>query len=241
MNKYVLIIFLLITGKISMGQQLSRVYLIPGQGSDYRIYKNLQLEEQFDTIHIHYITPLPLESMQDYAIRLCAQIDTTTPFYIIGVSLGGMLATEMYDMVHPEKIIVISSATNATEIPNMYQFFNHYPLHRYIPASIFKYSTFIMQPLFEPDRKMERTTCNAMINEKELVFIKRATEMIVGWQRTPEDNTGKNIIHIHGDQDNTLPLSNISSEYIIQGGSHMMVLTRGAEISAIINSELKKD
>lgn len=240
MHRWILLLILVFVGKLIAAQQPTRVYLIPGQGSDYRIYKNIQFDEEFDTIHIHYITPLPLESMYEYAKRLSAQIDTTTPFYIIGVSLGGMLATEMYDMVHPQKIIVISSATDSTEIPDMYQFFHHYPLHRYIPASVFKYSSFIMQPMYEPDRALERATCNAMLWDKEKIFVKRATEMIVTWQRKPEDNVGKNIIHIHGDNDNTLPIKNITADYIIPGGSHMMALTKATAVGAIINKELKK-
>ncbi len=240
MCRFALILLLLISGMVATAQQTMRVYLIPGQGSDYRIYKNIQFDAHLDTIHVHYITPLPFESMSAYAKRLSAQIDTTTPFYIIGVSLGGMLATEMYDIVHPQKIIVISSATDSTEIPEMYQFFHQYPLHRYIPASVFKYSSFIMQPMYEQDRALERATCNAMLWDKEKIFVKRATEMIVSWQRKPVDNTGKNIIHIHGDNDNTLPIKNITADYIIPGGSHMMVLTKADEISPIINKELKQ-
>lgn len=240
MCRFALILLLLISGMVATAQQTMRVYLIPGQGSDYRIYKNIQFDAHIDTIHVDYITPLPFESMSAYAKRLSAQIDTTTPFYIIGVSLGGMLATEMYDIVHPQKIIVISSATDSTEIPEMYQFFHQYPLHRYIPASVFKYSSFIMQPMYEQDRALERATCNAMLWDKEKIFVKRATEMIVSWQRKPVDNTGKNIIHIHGDNDNTLPIKNITADYIIPGGSHMMVLTKADEISPIINKELKQ-
>jgi pimeloyl-ACP methyl ester carboxylesterase len=240
MCRYALILLLLVSGVVVTAQQTARVYLIPGQGSDYRIYKNIQFDAHLDTVHVHYITPLPLESMFAYAKRLSAQIDTTTPFYIIGVSLGGMLATEMYDVVHPQKIIVISSATDSTEIPEMYQFFHQYPIHRYIPASVFKYSSFIMQPMYEPDRALERATCNAMLWDKEKIFVKRATEMIVSWQRKPDDNVGKNIIHIHGDNDHTLPIKNITSDYIIPGGSHMMVLTKAADVGAIINKELKQ-
>ncbi|MBK7443621.1 MAG: alpha/beta hydrolase [Bacteroidetes bacterium] len=221
-------------------QDKMKVYLIPGQGSDCRIYKNLQFDARFDTVHINYITPLPLESMTAYAHRLSVQIDTTETFCIIGVSLGGMLATEMTDFMHPKKVIVISSATDSTEIPALYQFFNKHPIHRYIPSSVFKYSTFIMQPLYEPDRKLERATCNAMIAEKEDVFIKYATEMIVSWKRTPEQNENKTIIHIHGSADNTLPIESIKADYIIPGGSHMMALTQADTISVIINKELLK-
>ncbi len=240
MRKYVLILLLLLVGEIAEAQQLTRVYLIPGQGSDYRIYNNIQFDEQFDTIHIHYITPLPLESMTAYAKRLSVQIDTTTPFYIIGVSLGGMIACELTDIIKPEKVIIISSADNATEIPELYHFFSNYPLHAIIPSSVFKYSTFIMQPLYEPDRKLERSICNAMIWDKDGIFIKRATAMIVGWNRTAEANQGKNIIQIHGDLDHTIPIGNVKADYVIEGGSHMMTLTKGNEVTAIINTTLLK-
>lgn len=52
--KYLGFIFLLIS-RISYSQiPKEKIYLIPGQGSDYRIYKHFRFNN-FDTIHIHYI------------------------------------------------------------------------------------------------------------------------------------------------------------------------------------------
>lgn len=226
---------------VAYAQSKPTVYLIPGQGSDYRIFNNIQIDENFDTVFIHYMAPKPYETMHEYALRLSTQIDTTLTFYILGVSLGGMLSCELADILHPEKVIIISSASNKSEIPTMYRFFRNFPVHEYIPANVFKYATFIMQPLYEHDRKLERSTCNAMIWEKDPVFIKRATEMIVNWNRTAEQNENLNIVHIHGDDDHTLPLANVKADYIIENGSHMMTLTKGKAISAIINSELLKN
>ena len=40
--------------------------------------------------------------------------------------------------------------------------------------------------------------------------------------------------HIHGDKDHTIPIKNIEYDYLIEGGSHMMMITRAREINEII-------
>ncbi len=214
------------------------VYLLPGQGSDVRIFKNLKFDPNIDTVNIRYPNPYEKETMEEYAFRISTQIDTTSPFVIIGVSLGGMIACELSDILNPEKVIIISSASSSEEIPGMYKFFKKFPVHHEISSSVFKYSTFILQPAFEHDRNIEKKTCVNMLRDKDALFIKRAVNLIVTWNRTEKDNLNKNIIQIHGDADNTLPTTNIQADYIIKEGSHMMTLTRSAEISKIISEEL---
>ena len=47
----------------------------------------------------------------------------------------------------------------------------------------------------------------------------------------------KEVYHIHGDKDHTLPIKRIKiPDFIVENGSHMMTLTRGGEISCILNS-----
>lgn len=54
--------------------------------------------------------------------------------------------------------------------------------------------------------------------------MKYSVNMIINWVRT-SNNT--EIIHIHGDNDYTIPLKNIKHpDYIVKGGSHMMTLTK---------------
>ncbi|MFI5171641.1 MAG: hypothetical protein ACHQFW_04580 [Chitinophagales bacterium] len=236
-------VFILVFYLISVdlfSQEHLKVYLIPGQGSDERIFKNLVWDEFIDTVHIKYELPLVNETMEEYAVRISKQIDTTEKFAIIGVSLGGMIACELADIIQPEKAIIISSASSSEEIPAMYKFFKRFPVHQEISSSIFKYSTFILQPLYEPDRSLEKETCVNMIHDKDALFIKRAVNLIVSWNRKEADNKNKPIVHIHGDADNTLPVENIEADYIITNGSHMMTLTRADTLSVIINLELEK-
>lgn len=214
------------------------VYLLPGQGSDGRIFKNLTFDPGIETTVIQYPVPEEKETMTGYAKKLLPQIDTMQPFVLIGVSLGGMLSVELSDYIRPEKIIIISSASCKEEVPELYSFFEKMPVYKYLPADFFSFSTAILQPLFEPDRRKEKATCVAMIHAKDPVFIKRQTGNIVTWQRTATENAGKNIVHIHGTKDHTLPYKNVTADYTIKNGSHMMTLTRADEISDIISREL---
>ncbi|MCY1722140.1 alpha/beta hydrolase [Prolixibacteraceae bacterium Z1-6] len=213
------------------------VYLIPGQGSDARLYKNLEIDSTFEVRYIAYFLPEKEWSMNDFARELAKQIDTTRRFSIIGVSLGGMVATEMTDFLEPEKVIVISSAKNRKEFPFRYRFQKDLPVYKIVPAPIVKMGARILQPLVEPDRNKDKDTFISMLKSKDSKFLRRTVKMIIEWQRIENDET---IIHIHGDNDHTLPARNVYFDYLVEGGSHMMVLTKGKLISDLVNQELIK-
>jgi len=89
----------------------------------------------------------------------------------------------------------------------------------------------LMQPIVEPDRNKEKETFKAMLKDKDPDFLRITIDMILNWKR--EDYSDK-IIHIHGDNDKTIPHRNVKYDYLIENGSHMMTLTRGEEISSLV-------
>lgn len=232
--KQVGILFVVISLAVNLKAQNQKpvVYLIPGQGADYRLYKNLKIDSTFETKHIEYFTPEKGWDMTEYAKALSAQIDTNRIFYLVGVSLGGMLATEMGDFLHPEKIIVISSAKNRNEFPFRYRFQKTIPLYKIVPKGAVKLGAQILQPIVEPASRLEKETCKAMLKDKDKDFLKRTVKMILEWERI---EYREDIVHIHGSNDNTIPYRNVKLDYLIEGGSHMMVLTRADVIGDIIN------
>jgi len=211
------------------------VYMIPGQGADYRLFKNISLNENFEIQHIHYFTPEKNCDMACFAKQLSQQIDTNQNYVLVGVSLGGMLATEMGDFLNPEKIIVISSAKSRYEYPGRYKFQYDFPIYKIIPPGLVKTGAKILQPIVESDRNYDKETFKSMLDDKDKYFLKRTVAMILEWDRT---GYRKDIIHIHGDNDDTLPHKNVKYDYLIEDGSHMMVLTRGEEISNLLNQIL---
>lgn len=235
--KYILLGCLIFISLESISQSMEKkknIYLIPGQGADERLFKNLKFDTTlFNIYHVKWKIPNKGEDLKSYALRLSSQIDRSKEFYLIGVSLGGMVATEINEILNPKKVILISSAKCRSELPFQYRFQKAIPIYKIIPKKIIKKSTFIAQPLFEPDSKKEKETCIAMLKDKDPVFLKRTIEMIINWDRIDFDS---NIVHIHGNNDHTIPIKNVNYNFLIEDGSHMMILTRTHEISEILLS-----
>ncbi len=212
------------------------IYLFPGQGADYRLYKNISFPKAFDTVHISYPVPLKKESMSSFARRFIPLINQDEPYILMGVSLGGMICTELADVLHPQKVIVISSAKKRSELPKRYTFMAKSHLNRLVPKGLVKFGARTLQGIVEPDRRYDRSTFRDMLKKKDPLYLKRSADMIICWER---EHYQENIVHIHGDADNTIPIENVAYDYLVEEGSHMMVLTRGEEISRIIYEILK--
>jgi len=215
----------------------TKIYLIHGQGSDSRLFSKLILNNKFDTVHLNLPLPEKEDDMRSYARKLIPKIDTLNNFILIGVSLGGMVAAELNELIHPVQTIIISSAKNRNELPGRYKFMRTIPLYKLFPAGIIKRSSFVVQPLFEPDRKREKAIFKSMLKKKDKHFLKRTIPLIVNWDK--KDNKGKPLHHIHGTKDHTIPIRNIQSPIAVKKGSHMMALTQAELISEKINEILE--
>lgn len=214
----------------------TQLYFIPGLGTDYRIFEPYQFDtSKFEVYHVRYTLPDEGTSMTYYAHQLSNQIDTSRPFVLIGASLGGMLAVEMADFLNPDQVFIVASAKTRCELPLRYRFQAKLPIQRLVSGRVIKRSTQILQPLVEPDRNQAEDVFIDMLNDKDPEFMKRATDMILGWNRVEYSNK---IIHIHGDRDHTIPIRNVKPHYIVRGGSHVMCLTRSEEINNLISNRL---
>jgi esterase/lipase len=215
------------------------IYFLPGQGSDKRIFDSLKIDASYQKVYVSYDTLVNKKSsIKQVATQLLSQIDTSKSFVLIGVSLGGMLCAEINEMSKPEKVIIISSAQNRKELPFRYRFQRYVPLYAIFPPSFLHFGAKIMQPIVEPDRNKQKETFKSMLFAKNPRYIKYSIKMIMQWDR--KNNASKNY-KIHGKKDNTIPYrKRNTADYVIVKGSHMMCLTRGDEISEIINKIMLK-
>jgi len=217
-------------------QEKLKLYLIPGQGSDHRVFQDYHFDTSFiDTIHVRFLLPNRGERMLSYASRMAEQIDTNGYYAIMGVSLGGMIACELADKLNPDKVFIVSSAKNRKELPVGYRTQRYVPIYSIVPAGIVKAGSFVLQPLFEPDRKRHKQVFKSMLKDMDKRFIKRAIRLIVTWNR---EQSPEKVVHIHGAKDSTIPIRRVEADYIIEEGSHMMTLNQAAEIQKIIEVEL---
>lgn len=222
-----------------LGQERTPIYLIPGQGADCRLFAKLEIDTvKYNPICLSYTTPDDQTDMQSFAQSFLTKIDTTKQFYLIGVSLGGMIATEIAHLVKPVKTIIISSAKNKYELPVRYRLQSSVPLYRLFPPKLLKKGALLLQPIVEPDSKKYKSTFVDMLSSKTPAYFKSTIRLIVTWERM---NCTVPIIHIHGEDDHTIPIRNISEPIIVSNGSHMMTLTASHQVSAILNETLEND
>jgi pimeloyl-ACP methyl ester carboxylesterase len=173
--------------------------------------------------------------MREYAHLLSAQIDTSKNYILVGVSLGGMICSELMDFLKPEKTILISSAKSRKEFPLRYRFQKTFPLYKIVPRSLLKFGAQLLQPVVEPDRNKCKAIFKSMLRSKSPEYYKRTIDMILNWNR---EESAEKIIHIHGTNDHTIPIRNVTPTHQVENGSHLMTLTRGDEINKLLLSIL---
>jgi pimeloyl-ACP methyl ester carboxylesterase len=229
----IIIIVFVIVIKGIYSQSSGTIYLFPGQGSDKRIFDSISLKSAYKLKIIEYGTPEKKMTLNSFASSLSSQIDTTENFVLIGVSLGGMICVELSEILNPKKTILISSAKNRQELPFRYRFQKAIPLYKLIPKRVILAGAKILQPIVEPDRNNSKMIFKNMLAAKNALYMKRTVGLIINWER--KENS-KEIFHIHGNYDHTLPIRKIKTPTItVNKGSHMMCLTKSKEISNYIN------
>ena len=234
MRNVISLILLVSLNLTTMIAKSETVYLLPGQGGDERLFQNIEIIG-CETKVIILETPLKGESLPDYAKRLSAQIDTTCPFSLVGVSFGGMIAVEMANFLDPKKVIIISSAKTKDELPYKYKVVKHLRLYKLLNGRILKKMANIVRPIIEPDSKQDHDIFSAMINDRDPDYLKRAVQCVLTWENT---KYREDIIHLHGTEDHTIPIKNVKGAIVVEGASHVMVLTEGERIGALINEYL---
>lgn len=209
------------------------VYILSGLGADERVFQYMDFLD-FNIVFIKWLDPQKDESIQAYATRIISQITDPRPI-LIGISFGGMMATEIAKQIPIEKIILIASAKTKREIPIYYRLAGKLNLHRLIPASLLKKANFITYWLFGIKSFTHKEILKSILNDTNIGFLSWAIDKIVKW-----DNKilVANIFHIHGTTDRVLPIKFVNFNVKILGGGHLMTLDKSAELSCLIRQQI---
>jgi pimeloyl-ACP methyl ester carboxylesterase len=207
------------------------VYLISGLGADRTVFRNLTFSEGVKIHYLDWITPKAKESLRAYALRLAEGIDTSRVFCIIGLSFGGMLATEMASVLKPQRTILISSVSSKYRLPWHFRLARRIRINKLIPAIKLNSAPRFISSFFGIETKEEGLFFNQLMKRTDPHFTKWAMNSILEWDRT-ESPTG--IVRIHGGKDKVLPIGDAKVDYLIQDGGHFMVFNRAGRISEIL-------
>ena len=212
------------------------LYLFPGIGADERLFKLLRIEN-CNTVPVQWEIPHKYESLPSFAARLLKQVDQTRPFSLIGISFGGMVASEIAKISEPEHVVLISSAKSGKELPWYFPVGRSIPIHRWVPAGWMVKFSLLLKYTAVGVRKEDKRFLAGMLREIPAMFIHRAVDCVVNWRAEEYD---PKIVHIHGEYDGVIPYRNIENCITIKNGTHFIVLDRADEVNGHL-AEVFKD
>ena len=211
-----------------------KVYFVSGLAADSRVFKNIQLPAHCEPVFLEWIDPQKKESLKNYALRLAESIDASEPFAIIGLSMGGMITSEIAHQYKPAFTILISSVPSSKQLPFYFKAAGKLSLHKLVPVALVK-SAAKHKRLFTTETNEDKEILRSIIKESDDKFIYWAMNAILKWK---SEAMLSSYIHIHGTKDEVLPIRFTKPTHIISKGGHLMVMNRAREINAILKEVL---
>lgn len=199
------------------------VYMMPGLAASSTIFENINLDpEQYTIIPLKWKIPLHGETLTKYASRMLEDIKYENPV-LLGVSFGGILVQEMAKLIPYKKLIIVSSVKSRSEMPPTMRISDMLKLYRIAPVRIFQ--TIDQWPKYAPSTKLKNKAklYNKYLSVNDPYYLSWALKQMVSWgQEVPLEG----LVHIHGNQDPVFPYKYIHGCITIDGGTHIMILTK---------------
>jgi pimeloyl-ACP methyl ester carboxylesterase len=207
-----------------------KLYFISGLGADSRVFKHIQVPEGYEVVYLDWIPPVASESLSHYAYRLAESIDTKEAFGLVGLSMGGMIASEIAKIYHPVTTILLSSIPVNSSMPAYFNWAYKLRLHKLVPIRLLK-SASIWKRGLAPDSAEDKHILRQVIRDTDPAFVRWAMGAILTWKN---DSLPPNYWHIHGSRDEILPLKYTYPTHIIEGGNHLMIMNKAEELNRIM-------
>ncbi len=211
-----------------------KAYFISGMAADSRVFKHVRLPEGYEPAYLDWIDPLPAESLPSYALRLAKGINDAEPFALIGLSFGGMVATEIARQYKPAITILISSIPVSAHLPSYFRAAAKLRLHKFVPISLLKTAA-AAKRFFTRETNEDKKMIMQAIRESDPDMIRWSMEAILNWKN---DFIPQPVCHIHGTHDEILPIRYTRPTHTIRRGGHMLIMTEATEVNRILENTL---
>ena len=212
---------------------MKTVYFISGLGADRRAFNFLQLSF-CHPIFIDWPPHSTSDTLPSYAEKIFDIINDEHAI-VVGLSFGGMLATEIAKK-HPQtRVILISSCKTYKEIPGYLRMWRYLPLYKLYRHRLKKIASMLPSKILGVEGVEQKKIQMQILRDSNPPFTRWAIGAILHWRNTIIPS---NVFHIHGTKDNLLPYKYVTADYTVQGGAHIMVMDKAAELSEILKQRI---
>lgn len=206
----------------------THVYFVPGLAAGKEIFKNILLpEEKYEVHFLEWLIPELNETIENYSERMSGEIKFPGSI-LIGVSFGGVVVQEMAAFLRLKKLIIISSVKTKLELPARLKFARKTRAYKLIPTGLVVSMGDLTRLAIGPRSAKRLKLYQEYLHVRDKNYLDWAIKNMVQWNRAEAVD---GVVHLHGDLDPVFPIKNIKNCIIIKGGTHIMLLTKGREIS----------
>lgn len=199
------------------------VYFMPGLAASSTIFERIHLpEDQFEIHLLEWFVPSENETLKEYAKKMAEMVKQKNAI-LVGVSFGGILVQEMKQFLNPKKVIIISSVKSNKEFPRRMKIAKTTKAYKLIPMSLFENLENLTKYAFGSYVKQRVKLYEKFLSVRDKNYLNWAVEQVILWDREEVD---KEIIHIQGVDDEVFPIKNIKNFIPVQGGTHIMILSK---------------
>jgi pimeloyl-ACP methyl ester carboxylesterase len=214
-----------------------KVYFISGLAADKRVFKYIELPTGCEAVYLDWITPEKDDTLPSYALRLASKINTNEPFALVGLSFGGMLATEIAKQYKPAVTFLISSIPLSKELPGYFRIAGKMGLHKIVPVSLLKTSA-ATKRFFTREKNADKKLLWEIINESDAGLIRWSVNAIMNWEN---EIVPQPVWHIHGTRDEILPVRYTHPTHTIPKHGHMLVMTAAGKVNELLAEALTSE
>lgn len=218
----------------------ARIVFFPGLGCDHRMVEpNRGICLPFDVPR--WLKPRDRETVARFSRRMAAEIDTSTPFYLAGVSLGAMVAQEVARHLPCRGLILLAGCRSNQGLPLLYRMIGRtiaraphalmWPGKRVVPR---------VRVLFGMRNGAQVALFEQMLGDTDEQFFRWGLDAIQNWAGTREPPAVPTF-QIHGTHDRILPFTLAGQvDHAIWGAGHVMNVSHAPEVNAAVNTWLAR-
>ena len=211
-----------------MKDKKTPIYFVPGLAAGKEIFRNINLpESKYETNVLEWLIPEKKESLVDYAKRMASFI-TEPDAILVGVSFGGVVAQEMSLFLNLKGLIIISSIKTKNEMPKRLKLAAKTFAYKLVPTSLVLSASDLTKFAIGPKTEKRLKLYQEYLHVRDKQYLDWAIEQMITWDRKL---VIPSVIHLHGDSDVIFPIKNINNCISIKGGTHIMLLNKGREVS----------
>jgi pimeloyl-ACP methyl ester carboxylesterase len=214
-----------------------RLVLLPGLGADGRMFE-AQRGAFPGLVVPEWIEARAEELLRDYARRLAATINVPRPFYLGGVSFGGMVALEMAKALRPAGVFLIGSARSNKSLPTFLKATER--VSRNLSSGLIKRlggTPVLLAYSFGLKNAEQKKLLRDMLMEADLEFIRWGCRAMMSW--SSDECEGIPIHQIHGARDRIIPRRLVKPDLVVRGAGHLVNLTHPEEVNRFILEKIE--